>query len=79
MAFNAKIAKTAVSDTIVATPINLVLNYVLLKIFLPFELSAEVMTIVFTSVFFVVACLRKYIVFSYFTRKQNNATLRNQE
>jgi len=77
MAFNAKIAKTAVSDTIVATPINLVLNYVLLKIFLPFELSAEVMTIVFTSVFFVVACVRKYIVFSYFTRKQNNATLRN--
>ena len=77
MAFNAKIAKTAVSDTIVATPINLMLNYVLLKIFLPFELSAEVMTVVFTSVFFVVACVRKYIVFSYFTRKQNNATLRN--
>jgi len=77
MAFNAKIAKTAVSDTIVATPINLVLNYILLKIFLPFDLSAEVMTIVFTSVFFVVACVRKYIVFSYFTRKQNNATLRN--
>lgn len=69
MAFNAKIAKTAVSDTIVATPINLVLNYVLLKIFLPFELSAEVMTIVFTSVFFVVACVRKYIVFSYFNKR----------
>ena len=71
MPFNAKIAKTAVSDTIVATPINFVLNYVLLKIFLPFELSAEVMTILFTSVFFVFACVRKYFVFSYFNKRMN--------
>lgn len=70
MAFNARIAKTAISDTLVATPINLILNYILLKIFLPYSLTAELMTIIFTAVFFVVACVRKYFVFSYFNRSK---------
>jgi hypothetical protein len=69
MTFNMKAAKTAVSDTIVATPINLVLNYILLKMFLPLSLTAELMTIIFTSIFFVVACVRKYFVISFFNRR----------
>lgn len=63
--------KEAFVDTAVATPLNLVLNYVLLALLISWDWGAEEITIVLTAVFFVVAIVRKYYVRQFFKRNEN--------
>lgn len=63
--------KESVSDTILATPINLFLNFILISFSLWMELNATQMTFFITSVLFVVAIIRKYYVRIYFEKRSS--------
>lgn len=63
--------KESVSDTILATPINLFLNFILISFSLWMELNATQMTFFITSVLFVVAIVRKYYVRIYFEKRSS--------
>ena len=62
--------KESIFDTGLATPINLVLNYLLLTPMLVWEWSAGQISVAMTAIFFVVAVVRKYYVRQYFKRKE---------
>jgi len=62
--------KEAIVDTGLATPINLVLNYIFLAPMLVWEWSAGQISVAMTAIFFVVAVFRKYYVRQYFKRKE---------
>jgi O-antigen/teichoic acid export membrane protein len=63
--------KESVSDTILATPINLFLNFILISLSLWMELNATQMTFFITAVLFVVAIVRKYYVRIYFEKRSS--------
>jgi len=63
--------KESVSDTILATPINLFLNFILISFSLWLELNATQMTFFITAVLFVVAIVRKYYVRIYFEKRSS--------
>ena len=62
--------KEAIFDTALATPINLLLNFIFLTPMLLWEWSALQISISMTAIFFVVAVFRKYYVRQYFKRKE---------
>jgi len=62
--------KEAIFDTGLATPINLVINYILLAPMLMWEWSAGQISVTMTAIFFVVAVFRKYYVRQYFKAKE---------
>ena len=61
--------KEAVTDTAIATPLNLVLNFVLLAPMMAWGWSAGTISIAMTAIFFVVAVFRKYYVRQYFKKR----------
>jgi len=63
--------KESVSDTILATPINLFLNFILISFSLWLKLNATQMTFFITAVLFVVAIVRKYYVRIYFEKRSS--------
>lgn len=60
--------KESFVDTALATPLNLVLNWIFLSLFLSWGWGAVAITVGMTSMFFVVAVVRKYYVRQYFKR-----------
>ena len=58
--------KEAIFDTALATPINLMLNYIFLAMFLAWEWGAGMISIAMTAIFFSVAIIRKYYVRQWF-------------
>ena len=61
--------KEAVTDTALAAAINIPLNYVLISFAFSLELSALQSTLLFTSVFTIIAITRKYYVRMHFERR----------
>ena len=61
--------KEAVTDTALATPLNLVLNFILLTPMIAWGWSAGTISIAMTAIFFVVAVFRKYYVRQYFKKR----------
>jgi len=72
MSINKNSLKEAFSDTLIATPLNLFLNYVFLSIFLSMGWGATAISLAMTAMFFVVAIIRKYYVREWFKRKYTN-------
>jgi hypothetical protein len=64
--------KESVSDTAIATPLNLILNYIFLALFLSWEWGATEISFAMTAMFFMVAVVRKYYVRQWFKRRQAN-------
>jgi hypothetical protein len=60
--------KEAVFDTALATPLNLMLNYIFLAVFLSWGWGAFQISVGMTVMFFMVAIVRKYYVRQYFKR-----------
>ena len=58
--------KEAVFDTALATPINLLLNFIFLTPMLAWDWSAGQISISMTAIFFMVAVTRKYYVRQWF-------------
>ena len=65
---NKERAKFAFGDTILATPINLLLNYVFLTIGFSMEMTPEQLAPFLTATFFCFAIVRKYVLLKYFGR-----------
>ena len=61
--------KESVTDTAIATPLNLVLNFILLTPMIAWGWSAGTISIAMTAIFFVVAVFRKYYVRQYFKKR----------
>jgi hypothetical protein len=68
---NVPALKEAVSDTVLATPLNLLLNWTFLSIFINIGMSATQITFALTSMFFTVAVVRKYYVRQYFDKRNS--------
>jgi ABC-type bacteriocin/lantibiotic exporter with double-glycine peptidase domain len=64
-----KSLKEAFSDTIIATPLNLFLNWVFLSLFLAMQMTAVEISFAMTAIFFGVAVIRKYYVRQWFKRR----------
>lgn len=64
--------KESISDTIIATPLNLLINYVVIAILLEFGLGAISISIIMTTIFFIIAIVRKYYVRTWFKRRQQS-------
>jgi len=64
--------KEAVADTMIAAAINIPLNYTLIATAYSLELSAIESTIMFTSVFTVLAIIRKFYIRLHFERRRNS-------
>lgn len=64
--------KESISDTIIATPLNLLINYVVIAILLEFGLGAISISIIMTTIFFIIAIVRKYYVRTWFKRRQES-------
>ena len=62
--------KEGIVDTALATPINLMLNFICLTPMLVWEWSAGQISVAMTAIFFMVAVFRKYYVRQYFKRKE---------
>jgi len=62
--------KEAVTDTALAAAINMPLNYVMIAFAFSMGLSALQSTIMFTSVFTVIAITRKYYIRMHFERRK---------
>lgn len=62
--------KEALFDTTLATPLNFVLNYVFIALFLSWGWGAFEITMGMTTLFFAVAIVRKYYVRQWFKLKQ---------
>lgn len=54
--------KESMTDTVIATPMSILINFVMINIAFWLELSALMTTIFITSVMFVFAVVRKYFV-----------------
>jgi len=70
MKVNFESLKESISDTLIATPLNLVLNYFLLMFCLWLEMGALSMSFFMTGVFFVLAVVRKYYVRQWFKKRE---------
>ena len=64
--------KESISDTIIATPLNLLINYVVIAILMEFGLGAVSISIIMTTIFFIIAIVRKYYVRTWFKRRQES-------
>lgn len=64
--------KESLYDTVIATPINLALNFILISVGFMLELGPTELTFFVTAFLFVFAVIRKYYVRIYF-EKRNNA------
>jgi len=64
--------KESISDTIIATPLTLFLNWVFLTIFMALELSATAISFYMTGIFFCLAIVRKYYVRVWFKSRQES-------
>jgi hypothetical protein len=62
--------KEAVTDTALAAAINMPLNYALIAFAFSIELTALQSTLMFTSVFTVIAITRKYYIRMHFERRK---------
>ena len=69
MAIDRRALKEAISDTVIATPLNLLLNWGFLSIFLSMEMTAVQISFAMSAMFFVVAVTRKYYVRIWFKRR----------
>lgn len=65
--------KESISDTLIATPLNLVLNYFMLMLCLWLEMGPLMMSIFMTGVFFVLAVIRKYYVRQWFKKREGDS------
>lgn len=63
--------KESISDTIIATPLNLLINYVFLAFLMSLEFGPVLISIIMTIVFFVIAIVRKYYVRTWFKKRQS--------
>ena len=72
MKIDGQALKESISDTVIATPLNLLINYVVLAILLEFGLGAISISIIMTTIFFIVAIVRKYYVRTWFKRRQGS-------
>ena len=63
--------KESVSDTIIATPLNLLINYVFLALLMSLEFGPVLISVIMTMVFFVIAIVRKYYVRTWFKKRQS--------
>lgn len=61
--------KESATDTVLATPMAIALNFIMVHISLWLELSALSMTLFMTTVMFIFAVVRKYHMRVYFKRK----------
>ena len=62
--------KEAVTDTALAAAINMPLNYALIAFAFSVQLTALQSTLMFTSVFTVIAITRKYYIRMHFERRK---------
>ena len=60
--------KEAVTDTVLATPLNLALNWVFIALFIRWGWTAGQISIAMTAIFFTFAVFRKYYVRQYFKK-----------
>ena len=63
--------RESVSDTIIATPLNLLINYVFLALLMSLEFGPVLISVIMTIVFFVIAIVRKYYVRTWFKKRQS--------
>jgi len=70
---NREALKEVFSDTIIATLINFPLNFVLISFAFYVKMDAFITTVFCTSVLFVIALIRKYIVRIHFLKRSKNA------
>jgi len=70
---NREALKEVFSDTIIATLINFPLNFVLISFAFYVKMDAFSTTLFCTSVLFVIALIRKYIVRIHFLNRSKNA------
>jgi|TARA_R110000764_G_scaffold25412_2_gene60899 Na+-driven multidrug efflux pump len=68
MKVNKEAMNFAVGDTLIALPINIVLNFILLSIFMGLGWGPATISVVMTGIFFVAGILRKYIVRRWFDK-----------
>lgn len=69
MMLNKPALKESFSDTLLATPLNVILNYILISLCLSLNMTAEMMTLSITAVLFIIAVVRKYYVRIWFSRR----------
>lgn len=62
----------AIADTIIATLINIPINYVLLEFVFEMKWSAAVATLFITAVFMFISVFRKVYISKYYERKHND-------
>jgi ABC-type bacteriocin/lantibiotic exporter with double-glycine peptidase domain len=63
--------KESISDTIIATPLNLLINYVFLALLMSMNFGPVAISIIMTMVFFIIAIVRKYYVRTWFKKRQS--------
>lgn len=63
--------KESVSDTIIATPLNLAINYIFLALLMSLNYGPILISIIMTTVFFIIAIVRKYYVRTWFKKRQS--------
>ena len=63
--------KESLSDTIIATPLNLAINYLFLALLMSLEFGPVLISVIMTIVFFVIAIVRKYYVRTWFKKRQS--------
>jgi ABC-type bacteriocin/lantibiotic exporter with double-glycine peptidase domain len=69
VAIDRRALKEAFSDTAIATPLNLILNWIFLSMFLSMGMTATEISFAMTAMFFIVAVIRKYYVRQWFKRR----------
>ena len=63
--------KESISDTIIATPLNLLINYVFLALLMSINFGPVAISIIMTMIFFIIATVRKYYVRTWFKKRQS--------
>ena len=71
MQFDKANLKFAILDTIAATPINLALNFMLISVGMHLGMDAAELTLFITSILFVFAVIRKYILRIYIDKNEH--------
>jgi hypothetical protein len=69
--FDKRALKESVSDTAIAIPLNVFLNWVFLTVFLAWGMSAFQISIALTVVFTILAIIRKYYVRVWFKKNES--------
>lgn len=68
--FDKRAFKESFGDTLLATPLNLFLNWFFLSIFLSMEMTPAEISIALTGMFFIMAVIRKYYVRVWFKSRE---------